>query len=454
MPEEVSPHTLQIVDETRPPIPKLPDLSPEEIKLAELKLPRKYSTIRHEYDDMDLNSMPAEERVKIAEDVWHQAETAIEKIIQRVDEKSSHGWREFAQEFWSKHREQLPNFEVLGYSSENLRRYCSYIEYLSSAVDLFDQAGFIGNVIGRDPQIPCHNSELYKLGCSYMIAQSARLESFRRIVSDSLLMNSAEDPYNTVSGSLFQTMNDEINELRIHKLGWEPVGESSDLKVTGFSPNSIPETLAKSTIHEIFTKSSLAHVSEIKYDPDQPPEEVDKDGKVWAVGGDWSDGGLFDHRGKATLYPASCASSQLFVSVLMHELGGHGLDEITKAPTANYKVHTVPPWILIRMLETMDQFDPIIKPATDYVAKVAAEEIGGNVRDIQQYLVRTSWVEQLAEMMTIFRLNPVQFATEFGEEAFKSFAMYCTAVDGDGYEGLQGRLNKVINHHSLIYGKN
>jgi len=450
MAEEILPQIPQVVTEVKSPIPKLPELSSEEVRLAELKLPRKFSTIRSLYDQLDLDSMPKEEKIKIIENVWQQTRTTVEELLKHVNGSSFHDWQYFDEEFWQAHREHQPDFADLASHSPNLRRYCAYLEYLNSIINIYKEANVLPNILNPYRHEPCQDKSLNSEVSSQYYVPAERLHMFREIILSTLVMGTPEDPHDYYYSTMFGILNNEIEYLEYSTLGLEKIEETTEPKYEGIPAGSKMERFIRATFARLFSKEGLSRVDRLRYDPHQLPAETDKDGNTWSVAGEWDNGGVLSENNRATLYPASAINPHRFVETLVHEIGGHGFDEICK-PQHNKKKLTVPPWVAVRLVRSLDNFDPTKFPATDYVARVAAKEIRGNLRNIDEYTINKAWMEQFAEMMTIFRLNPVQFVTEFGEETYKSFAMYCVAVDGDGYTELRRRQDLVINYPSLIY---
>lgn len=237
---------------------------------------------------------------------------------------------------------------------------------------------------------------------------------------------------------MHNVLEDEIKQ-RFNAI--EPYrGTENQVKYEHFE--TVPELLQvlKMGTDIFFTDQTLSNVKSIEYNAQEPPPKKDSDGRLWYTAAEWSH--IFS---TCTFYPVSHQAHPGYpdanqfskaIPTAIHELAGHSADRLFVEFFGSY----IQPWIQLKLLRALDKVDPYKHPVSTYVAKVVKDNSLANIEtDSTRYKRDTEWAEQLAEMTMIFRLNPRQFAIDYGPEMTEALMMYATAADGNTDESLADR---------------
>jgi|GEM_PF-6981076 len=322
-----------------------------------------------------------------------------------------------AKNYWSNNKNRpLPEL-----TPEQKRQFCSFVDCLSEIVRTYEESGFL-NEFNKDTT-PLSNPNLADELIEITIKQKREFLIQCCLASVRLIQPGDSNKYLGLS-----FINSFLTNEFYQKHFWEiePLQKrKTEIKKEGFEKRPKLKGVFDSIAKIMLPSSIFSHLNNIVFNETQPPPKTDKEGKTWEVAGRWdSENQTYTLFPKGSEYSPYDTNHYLTLSTTLHELGGHYFDSLFLEKN---KVK-IPPWIKIRVLKELRNYDPVIKPESPYVSKVIEDITLGNTDDRQKKYI--PWCEQFAVMMQKFRINPKQFALDHNQELVKAFSIYCFSEEG------------------------
>jgi hypothetical protein len=377
---------------------------------------------------VDLQSLPEEERRELIFSKWDALVSAASEVLATVKERDLPVCQELGKLLLQYQERPAVLEQFVERPWGTATKFCLLSDCFPELLRVYQSAGY-WQALNSEP--PDFKNKLLSGRVKYSLQSERRffIDFCREVIGSALQVPESPDK------DFIDRRQDFYEKVKYYYESFqyggfrqiEPwQGRQEPVSFQGFEARPAEENVLRSALQFLIPQEALVNVKALSFDGNQPPAKTDKQGLEWQTLGVWS----FVQGAK--FYPLSCrifADSEIpdwhrFQEVFLHEMG-HAADGLFIPYNQVYP----PPWLRLRMFQVLDHYDPYNHPATNYVSRVCEESSLSNVEgDINSKW--SPWIEQFAEMMTLFRQNPRQFALEYDEEAVKAFHMYCMHIEG------------------------